>query len=311
MNAIRRAFSALFACVLAGTGLFMAFGWPIYLDRKGTAASAVIKEKRENIRVWYAEWYRRFQIQAAYSYPGRSWGHETICDVDEKTFDSLRVGDSVPVHYIAPLFAQPFVAADHLAPCSPLASISFSSSIGHRLVVAGIPLLVILFLWQVLRIRRAVWLLFVWILIAALYVGLPRVEPEPSRPVAATAQVDGVDEISVLQLGHKRQDDLALLHPYQIVRLRFLPPGKNAAVTAVDQVDKGSVPDLRIGQNVAIVYDSQNPRIARLQQGTRQYARQAGTEVLVVFGILALLALIPLGFGRFFRSLGKRALARP
>lgn len=56
-------------------------------------------------------------------------------------------------------------------------------------------------------------------------------------------------------------------------------------MTAVDKVDRESVPNLQKGQIVDIVYDAGNPRIARLRQGTRQFARQARTQVLLV-GVL-------------------------
>ena len=41
---------------------------------------------------------------------------------------------------------------------------------------------------------------------------------------------------------------IPLGQPYEIVRLRFLPPGKDTPVTAVDKVDRGSVPNLQKGQ---------------------------------------------------------------
>ena len=285
--------------LLAGVA-FMAFGWPRYIDRNGTAASGVIQEKRESIRIWYAEWYRRFEIIAAYSAAGQPMTRHAICDVDEKTFDSLRVGDRVPVHYFPALLVQPLIAADHLEPCSPFV-ISWRSDLVQRLSVAIVPLLALFFAWRFLRIRLAGWLLLPWLFFALYYLVVPRLEPEPAQPVAATAQVDFVNEVTKIHFGRRRRSDIELFHPYEIVRLRFAAPGKNTPVTAVDKVDKGSVPNLAKGQTVPIVYDAGNPRIVRLQQGTREFSRQAGGEVILLGAVMLGLVLLAAGIGRLLR----------
>jgi hypothetical protein len=140
---------------------------------------------------------------------------------------------------------------------------------------------------------------------------LPRLEPEPERPVAAVAKVEWIDDISVLGLSRTPQRDLALSHPYQIVRLRFLPPGKTSPVTAVDKIDKGSIPNLQQGQVVPIVYDERDPRIVRLQQGTRLFPGQARNEALLAIGGIFMALLITLLAGRWLvRRLLANSLAR-
>ena len=215
------------------------------------------------------------------------------------------------VHYFPALFVQPLVTADHLAPCSRSASINFSSSLSKPLAVALLPLLAILLLWRLFRIRRATWLLLPWMFFALTYLVLPRVEAEPGRPVLATAQVDRVDDITALGLSRRRGEYIPLGQPYEIVRLRFLPPGKDTPVTAVDKVDRGSVPNLQKGQIVEIVYDVGNPRIARLRQATRQFAQQARTQVLLVGVLLCLVVMLLLAVRSFFRrNLGLTTLTR-
>jgi hypothetical protein len=307
---VQRAFSKLIALAILCAGLFMAFGWPLYVDRVGTAASGVIDEKREDVAVWYDEWYRHFEIRASYPIAGGRFPSRTNCNVDEKTFDSLHVGDPIAVHYIAPLSVQPFVRADHLAPCSPLAIINFSSSITWRLIIAFIPLVAICFLRRLLPGRLVAWLLLIWLSVAV-YLLLPHVEPEPARPVAATAQVDGVNLVNALELSERRQNDIPLLQPFEIVRLRFLPRESSAPVTAVDKVDRGSVADLKSGKTVAITYDVQNPRIARLQQGTRRFAAKTRMEMLVLGAAVILLAMLPLAFRWVFKYIWNRAVIRP
>lgn len=302
---IRRGCSGLIFLFFLCLGLFMAFGWGTYVDRKGTPARGVVTEKFENIRIWYGEWYRRFQLTAAYS-TGQGMARHAVCDVDEKTFDSFRVGDSVPVHYFPALLVQPFVSAAHLEPCSALAIISFSSSVSHRLAVVFLALLAILLLWRVLRMRLAGWLLLPWLCFAAPYLILPHVDAEPGQPVASSAQVDSVSEVESIDIGERRRhEEIPLLHPYQMVLLRFTPPGKDRPVTAVDKVDKGSVPNLGRGQTVAIWYDARNPRIVRLQQGTRDFAGHARTEMLLLAAALGVLSLVPLAIGWFFRRMAR------
>jgi hypothetical protein len=267
--------------------------WPVVLDAIGTRTSGVIAEKHEIVRVFSGDWFRHFEIIASYSVPGHPLEHRAVCDVDESTYDSLRKGNAVFVHYIPNLLVQPFIPATHLSPCSTMASISVNTPLRY-LALAGIALLPILILWRVFRIRNAVWLLLAWLGLTFAYVVMPRTEPEPQGPVPGTATVDRIARID--KLGDERGSDksIPLLHPYQVVELKFVPPGMDTAVTAVDKVDENSVPGLKEGQSAAIIYDAAHPRVARLQGGTRLFPRQARTTVLW-FGVgFAVLIAIPL-----------------
>jgi hypothetical protein len=258
------------ALILLCFGVFMAVGWPIYVETYGTRAAGVVAEKRENVSLEYGDWFRRFEVLATYSIPGQPVQHRAICDVDEKSYDSLHPGNLVGVHYFASLPQQPFLTATHLTPCSPTASINLGSAGVRRLILVFAALIVLLFLWRVLRIRMAVWLLFPWLGLSLAYLVLPRAEPEVRQPVPAVAKVGSVVTITTLG-GADDGEGIPLQHPYRMVELKFVPPGMDTAVTAVDKVDDDSVPDLKEGQSVNIVYDAAHPRIARMQDGTRLF----------------------------------------
>ncbi len=278
----RRGFgcSGLVGLLLAFVAAAVIFVWPGYIDRHGSVASGVIVDKYENMRIRYGEWYRRLEVVVSYSIAGQSFEHRAVCDVDEKTYDALHLGNRLAVHYFAALLQQPFIPATHLEPCSAAASLGSDSPVLHRFIVTFSIALVILFLWRVLRIRMALWLFLGWIGFAFFYMGLPRLEPEPRHPVAGTATVNIVSTITTLGDMPLRKT-LPLQHPYQIVLIKFVPPGNDVAVTAIDKVDAGSVPNLKPGQSVNILYDPEHPRIARLQQGTRFFPEHTlGTVVL-------------------------------
>lgn len=294
----------LLLLVIAG----VIIGWPIYLKNSGTRTSGAITEKFENVRIIDGNWFRSFEITADYSIPGQSVQHRAACDVDEKTYDSLHRGDSVVVYYFANLLSQPFIPATRLSPCTTMASINLNPSVTGALIVALVVLLGILFLWRVLRIRIAAWLLLPWACLTFAYLVLPHAEPEPQHPVSATATVDTITTVTTIggRRGHRAID---LPHPYEIVRLKYTPAGMDAPVVAIDKVDEGSVPNLIQGQTLAIVYDAGHPRIARLQGGTRSFPGQARTIVVLIGAaflvLLVVLALIRGLFGLPGRFVGK------
>jgi hypothetical protein len=306
-RAARSGCSGLGALIVLIVAIFAVFGWPIYLESQGTAASGVITEKRESVRIVRDEWFRRFEVIAAYSIPSQPLQRRAICDVDERTYDSLHLGNTVAVHYFAGLLNQPFLPATHLAPCSTAASISTGSLAIRRFVVVFLGLLAILFFWRVLRIRIAAWLLLPWLCLSFAYIALPRVEPEPRHPVPATATVDSVTTITTLG-DLSRQRSIPLQRPYQIVRLKFVPPGMDSPVTAIDKVDAGSVPNLIEGQSANIVYDVEHPRVARLQEGTRLFPGQTLNTVLLCCAAYIVLVAIAGAIKGFFRLIGRRRL---
>jgi hypothetical protein len=270
---------------------FAIVAWPSVVDSIGTRTSGVITEKIEVVRIFSGDWFRHFEIIASYSVPGQTLEHRAVCDVDESTYDSLRKGSQVVVHYLLHLLVQPFLPATHLSPCKTMASISVNTPVRH-LALALVALLPILIFWRVFRIRSAVWLFLAWVGLTFAYVVMPRTEPEPQAPVSGTAVVDHIARISKLGDEERTDRGIPLLHPYQVVEFKFVPPGMDTAVTAVDKIDENSVPGLQEGQSAAIVYDAAHPRVARLRGGTRLFPRQARMTVLLLGGGFAVLIVI-------------------
>jgi hypothetical protein len=286
--------------------LFAIFIWPSYLDQHGTVAAGVISEKRETIRIHYGEWYRRFEVVADYSIPHQPIQHRTMCDVDEKTYDSIHVGNGIAVHYLASLPVQPFIPTAHVAPCTTAASLGLNSRILWRVAIAFTPLLAILLLWRVTRIKYLVWLVLPWMACAFVYLGIPRVEPEPQHPVSTRATVDRVALIT--RLGDApRNRSIPLKHPYQIVVLKFVPPGMDTPVAAVDKVDSGSVPNLKPGEKLSLSYDASDPRVVKLQQGTRLFPGEALSTAILFGVIFVVLAGAAAAIGSRFRSTTRKA----
>ena len=275
-----------------GTAIFL---WPTFVDINGAHTGAAISEKRETVRIHYGDWYRRFQILAAYRIPGQPVERHAICDVDQKTYDSLHVDNQVTVHYLPSLLDQPFISATHISPCTSLASVNLNPSIIPKLVIALVSLLAILFTGAILRARRlrAV-LLFLWFFLVVAYFVTPRTEPTPSEPRSAQATVQTIDTIT--SIPDSSRHSITLSHPFQIVRLQFTPPGMDSPVTAIDKIDLNSIPNLQAGQTVDISYDAANPRIAALRGGTRLFPQHFALLLLllgaVILGLFFVLAVI-------------------
>jgi hypothetical protein len=98
------------------------------------------------------------------------------------------------------------------------------------------------------------------------------------------------------------------IQPYEIVELQFVPEGRTEPVLGVDEIDSGSVPGLVKGAAVEIEYQASNPRIARINGGSRTFPRKAylalAQEGGEYFALLAILA----GIAYFYRTAGKQFL---
>ena len=287
-----------FLCLICVAGVC----WPIVLNSIGASANGVIQEKFEGIKIEYGDWFRHFQVTAAYALPGQPLQRSAICDVDEKTYDSLRIGSPVEVRYLRNFPPQPFLTTARLAPCS-IVGISMGPSV-WRLLVIGVGLLMILFIWWILRVRIILWVLLGWICFSAAYAVMPRLEPQPHVPVTTTATVK--DVITIDALGETSESDgIPLQHPYQIVELKFVPHGMDAPVVAIDKIDQDSISGLKPGENVPIAYDAGNPRIARLQDGTRKFPAQAWIEVALCCAALAIVGALLLGAREILRMISR------
>lgn len=283
--------------------------WPKYVDANGQQALAVISQKKESVTLQYGEWFRRFQIAAIYTISGQRFDHPASCDVDERTFSSLRLGNSVSVHYLLHRSSQSFLPASHLSPCSAWASLYANPAVSRALAAALGALLVILFSWRVLRIKIAAWLLVPWSGVFLFYVCLPRVEPMPEQSRLAKATVQSVTTITHL-LASDGRFSINLQHPFQIVVFKFSPANFDASVVGIDKVDLDSVPNLKENQSLDIWYEPAHPRIARLRQGTRLFPGQARLTVSLICGAFMGLILLVSLLGWLLRLLTRNSAIR-
>jgi hypothetical protein len=299
--------SGIFSFLFLAALVFVFYNWPSFIDAKGAGGTASITEKRETVREHFGDWFRQFQIVAAFRAPGSPFERHAICDVEQRTYDSLHPGDPVTVHYFPALLQQPFIPATHLAPCTQAANFGSNPDLYRRIELVFGSLFAILFAWLVLRIRIAGWLLVPWFGLFILYCVTPRAEPAPNQPRPANARVRSVstiDEILVGGLGHEaRSEPMKLAHPYQLVQLEFTPAHATGPVVALDTVDLNSIPGLALKQIVDIDYDAANPRIARIHGGTRNFPQQALHQLMLTYGIVAGLFLLLFIFTGFLRLL--------
>ncbi|QQS46558.1 MAG: sulfatase-like hydrolase/transferase [Acidobacteriota bacterium] len=138
--------------------------------------------------------------------------------------------------------------------------------------------------------------------------------PEPRGPWReAAATVLQVDKITEHRSRRRRHyGPTPLPWPYQIVRLSYTPPGRNAPVEVMDNIEIASQPDLAEGRTVKITWAEDNPREARIVGGSpgRPWANR-----FYVFGetlaILALLIVILFIAGAAWRRRKRRRAVLP
>lgn len=112
---------------------------------------------------------------------------------------------------------------------------------------------------------------------------------QPMQAMAIARQVHRVGSL----WGGWRLSGQPIRQPFDMVDLEFRPRGATASVHALDHVDAGSVPGLKPGARVEVVYPASHPRAGRMAAGTRGYARNTLIYLLeLTFGIGAALVLV-------------------
>jgi hypothetical protein len=296
--------SGILSFVLLAGLVFIFYEWSAFVDARGASGTASITEKRETVRESFGDWFRQFQIVAVFHAPGSPFERHAICDVEQKTYDSLHPGDQVTVHYFPTLLQQPFIPATHLSPCMPAANFGSNPDLYRRFALVFGSLFAILLVWLVLRIRIAAWLLLPWFALFIVYCATPRAEPAPTQPRPAHAMVRSVFTVDEILGGgsggeEEHSEPVKLSHPYQLVELEFKPANATGPVVALDTVDLGSISDLAPNRMVDIDYDADNPRIARIRGGTRDFPRQALDQLMLMYGVVAGLFVLLVVFRRF------------
>jgi hypothetical protein len=304
-----------FLLLIGLLGLF--YEWPSFIDRSGVEATARITEKREGIRIPFDNWFRSFSIVAAFRVPGAVIENHAVCDVEEGVYDSLHVGAAVTVHYWPSLLPQPFIPATHLSPCTPRANFTSNPELYRKLEIVLGSLVAIAFLVFVLRWRIAVWLFVPWFYFFLIVAAVPQAEPAPSEPRLAQGRVRNITTITAIMENNGAQNahsvtfgPIKLEHPFQIVEMEFTPAGRTDPVVGIDAIDVNSIPNIQKQQTVEIEYDLNNPRIARLRGGTRDFPGQAKRQVLIVFGVIMAFFLAIVAGWRILRFFSPRSRRR-
>jgi hypothetical protein len=291
-----RKLTSFFAFLVLVCFCVVAYNWSSWLDSSGVSVTGTITEKRETIRTNYADWFRRFEVVAGFRVPGSPVERSMICDLDEETFNSLHIGQTVTVHVVPGLMFQPFVPSSHLSICPRWGMFGFNSEFYRRSLYLYGSLAIIVVAALFLRIRLAWWLLIPWSALFVVYGICPHAEPAPTQPRPAMATVKHITTIvTIMESRHGSVSPLQLTHPYQLVQLVFTPTGQTDPVVALDAIDPNSAPGVQEGRTISIEYDATNPRVARIPGATRNFPQQAlrqiGTGYLVIMGLLAALLL--------------------
>jgi hypothetical protein len=95
------------------------------------------------------------------------------------------------------------------------------------------------------------------------------------------------------------------IQPYEIVELQFVPEGRADPVSGVDQIDSG-IPGLSKGATVEIEYQASNPRVVRINGGSRTFPEKAYLAVSQEGGLYVALLAILAGLAYLYHSAGKR-----
>ena len=280
------------ALVLAG-GMI---GASVWLDRHGERVLAPVEVRHERVTLRHdpqGTWYRWYELGVGVgNVAGAPW--VATIEVPEHRYDSIAIGDVVEVRYLPqlPLYAR---ATDR----------STATVIREAAGRTGIvPLLLWLAggaagLWLAARVGTPIVLVagIAW-MVSGLPVLLRAPAPRIPGELEGTARVSAVAEVAKSpQRSRPRRRSRSrssesirrLALPYQVVQLRLAPPGRSDSVLVVDAVDSGSVPGLAVGAELAVRYEPDAPRDARLAQGTRQFVERNRYHFLpVVIGVPAI-----------------------
>jgi len=125
---------------------------------------------------------------------------------------------------------------------------------------------------------------------------MPRQPRGEWRQTAAV--VRDVRHITEYRVGRSTSGLRQLHAPYDVVELSFIPEGRAEAVSAVDVIERGSVPELVQGNYVQITWAADDPRAARIV-GARPGAPWANwfyvlTNELLIAGTVIGVALLGL-----------------
>jgi hypothetical protein len=264
---------AFFAAMVA-----LCVGPSIYLDLKGPVVPAEVLKKTEDLDVRdKPDYTRRLQIQVRFQPLDQDYPEEAYINVDAGTYDSVHVGSQIQVRYqpnrsIRQIIFWPAARINGQTTLSVLRRLPQSFLFGAIVVGIGIALVWMLFKPRFRALRPVLALLLVVDLVG---VGFVVVQPAflgrfAGPQQTAKARVRAINYVTMTE-GGSRTPSEKLRKPYDHVQLDFVPAGAVDPVIAIDDIDVGSLPTLRVGDTVTIVYPESNPRGARILGGTHDH----------------------------------------
>ncbi len=299
---------AVIGCLLSP---FLLTAW--LREHRGVEIIGTVTRKQET--VWHSTFEnditRSAIVTVSYFPPGRSWSAYQAVTLPLERYDEINRGDVLRMRYLLErdLPDYPPLHSLYRSGFLPVASVDgrsvFSlwrdllSELPVRLVCGVTTLILALWLWYKLRIPGAVFaaaICFLGALGALSFWEIPHpMAPLKGAVLAGRATVQNEWTIDKVFVSRRSANAWSLNQPVQYISIEFVPEGRREPVVAADNIDAGSIPNVKVGQLLEIQYEKGNPRNARLVAGTRTFWKKnlrwlAITAVMwIVLGCLAML----------------------
>lgn len=260
----------------------------LYLDQQPTLPG-IVEGKTENIAVNSdGEWSHDLYVRVRYTPPERQEPSSRDLRADAAVYDRVSAGDSVEVRH---LHLGGWFTFSRLSERSTL-SILLGTRLWLYVPLAAAGLL----LWLSWKTSQSTAKLPFLLAFVALLIFVFLIDSVPqwraSRPLVgdlatAVATVHEIERFTEVGGGPDSEPE-ALLQPFDLVQVQFVPEDRRAPVLAADMIDADSLP-MELGGTVTVQYRLDDPRTIRLSGGTRSYVWK---NTLWAIGSLVLILLL-------------------
>jgi hypothetical protein len=258
-------------------------------EHRGVDITGTVTRKQET--VWHSTFEndikRSAVVTVSYFAPGRSGSAYQTVTLPLGRYDEINRGDVLRMRYLLErdLPDYPLLHSLYRSGLLPVASVDGRSvfrmwrdlvpQLPVRSIFGVTALILVLWLWYRLRIPGRIFAIAtcsVAALGAIIFSEIPHPMP-PLKGVILPGRATVQNEWTIDKVFGSRDSKNAwsLDRPVQYVSLEFVPEGRRESVVAADNIDTGSIPNLKVGQSLAVQYERANPRNARLVAGTRTF----------------------------------------
>ncbi len=258
-------------------------------EHRGVDITGTVTRKQET--VWHSTFEnditRSAMVTVSYFPPGRSWSANQTVTLPLERYDEINRGDVLRMRYLLErdLPDYPLLHSLYRSGFLPVASVDgrtifriwrdLLAELPLRLICGVTALILVLWLWYKLRIPGGAFAIMICLVGAIGAIGLWEI-PHPMSPLKGVvlpgeATVQNEWTIDKVFASRNSTTTWSLDRPVQYVSLEFVPEGRRESVVAADNIDAGSIPNLKVGQSLAVQYEQANPRNARLVAGTRTF----------------------------------------